>query len=274
MGESQATKDARRAQLAHSQLEAQREAEFLAFQKQLYGQISPFATGLLGAGQNALKGIAPDFFQLGTRNAIASAFSGQRQNLADFLGQSGQGFGGLAAGPAANLGAQESSAMGQSYADAIAQALGLGMQGGNILQGQQALFNPVQYGALAAQGFGNILGQPRSNILGQLLGSGLSAGLTAVAMGAGGSSGGGGGGVPRCCWVATELYGDHSREMLSIRRWLETSGFWMRPFVRFYRLVGPRWAEAIRMNRLLRRLTKMLFDCFLKQAGREWASSS
>lgn len=182
MGESQATKDARRAQLEQAKKEAAREAELLAFQKQLSELITPFATNLTETGRRALQGIAPDFFELGTRNAIASAFSGERQNLADFLGQSGQGFGGLAAGPAANLGALEATSIGQSRADAIQRALELGLQGSNVLQGQQAVFNPVQYGALSAQGFGNILGQPRSNLLGQLLGAGISAGISSIPM--------------------------------------------------------------------------------------------
>src|SRR5437773_2367111 len=130
MGESAEHKQARQQELQNAQLQQQIEKQNLALQQRAYGQISPFATGLLGAGQGALQGQAPDYFQLGTRNALASAFGQQRQNLADFLGRSGQGFGGLAAGPAANLGAQESSAMGQSYADALTQALGLGMQRG------------------------------------------------------------------------------------------------------------------------------------------------
>lgn len=157
MGESSEHKKARQIELENAQLQQQIEKDNLARQNQIYGQISPFATGLLGVGSAALKGKAPDFFQLGTRNALASAFGQQRQNLADFLGQSGQGFSGLAAGPTANLGAQESEAMGQAYADALNEALGLGLQGGNMLQGQQAIFNPAPYGAFAGQGFTNYL---------------------------------------------------------------------------------------------------------------------
>jgi len=169
MGESSQHKQARQQELQNAQLQQQIEQQNLARQNQIYGQISPFAQGLLGMGQNAQKGIAPDSFQLGTRNALASAFGGARQNLTDFLGSSGQGFGGLAAGPAANLGAQESSAMGQSYADAVNQALGLGMQGGNMLQGQQAIFNPQGYGQMAGQGFqNNVQNTPMTGFWGNL----------------------------------------------------------------------------------------------------------
>lgn len=183
MGESSEHKKARQIELQNAQLQQQIEQQNLARQNQIYGQISPFATGLLGIGQNAQRGIAPDSFQLGTRNAIASAFGQQRQNLADFLGRSGQGFGGLAAGPAANLGAQESTAIGQAQADAINQALGLGLQGSNALQGQQAIFAPQQYGGLAGQGFQNYLQatpmQGFGATLGQsLLGAGINAGTT------------------------------------------------------------------------------------------------
>lgn len=183
MGESKDHKQARQIELQNAQLQQQIEKQNLAIQRQAYGQVSPFATSLLGAGQNALKGQAPDYFQLGTRNAIASAFGQQRQNLADFLGKTGQGFGGLAAGPAANLGAQESTAIGQSQADAINQALGLGLQGSNALQGQQAIFNPSPYGGYAGQGFNNYVQatpmQGFGSVLGQsLLGAGINAGAS------------------------------------------------------------------------------------------------
>ena len=183
MGESREHREARQLELQNAQSQLALEKQRADLQQQIYGQISPFATGLMGAGQQALKGIAPDFFQLGTRNALAGAFGQQRQNLADFLGRSGQGFGGLAAGPAANLGAQDSSAMGQSYADALNQALGLGVQGGNILQGQQGIFNPSPFGQLGTQGltsytqatpmqgFGSSLGQ---SLLGAAIGAGAS----------------------------------------------------------------------------------------------------
>lgn len=152
MGESSDHKQARQQELQNAQQQLAMQQQNFALQNRIYGQISPYAQGLLQMGQNAQKGIAPDSFQLGTRNALASAFGQQRSNLADFLGQSGQGFGGLAAGPAANLGAQESMAMGQSYADALNQALGLGLQGANVLQGQQGIFNPTPYGQLGTSG--------------------------------------------------------------------------------------------------------------------------
>lgn len=184
MGESKSHKQARQIELQNAQLQQQIEKQNLELQRQAYGQISPFATNLLGMGQNAMKGQAPDFFQLGTRNAIASAFGGERQNLADFLGQSGQGFGGLAAGPAANLGAQESTAIGQAQADAIQQALGMGLQGGNLLAGQQAIFNPSQYGAMAGQGFQNYLqATPYRSGFGNFLGSIGGAALSAIPFG-------------------------------------------------------------------------------------------
>lgn len=160
------------------------EKNYAAIQQATRQQITPFAQGLLDLGNQARMGKAPDSFQLGTRNAIASAFGGQRQNLADFLGRSGQGFGGLAAGPAANLGAQESTAIGQSQADAINQALGLGMQGSNILQGQQSIFNPAPYGGMAGQGFNNYLQATPMQGFGASLGQSLlGAGIGSIPFG-------------------------------------------------------------------------------------------
>lgn len=184
MGESSQHKQARQLELQNAQLQQQIEKQNLALQQKAYGQISPFAQGLLDMGTNAQKGIAPDSFQLGTRNALAGAFGQQRQNLADFLGQSGQGFSGLAAGPAANLGAQESTAMGQAYADAINQALGLGLQGSNVLQGQQSIFNPTPYAGLGTSGFqAYTQATPASGFWGNLGSSILGAGISAIPFG-------------------------------------------------------------------------------------------
>src|SRR6266480_243716 len=182
LGESAEHKQARQTELQNAKLQQDIEKANLARQNAIYGQISPFATGLLNMGQQAQQGIAPASFQLGTRNALASAFGQQRSNLADFLGSSGQGFGGLAAGPAANLGAQESTAMGQSYADALNQAMGLGLQGSNVLQGQQGIFNPQAYGGMAGQGFNNYTqSTPMLGFGSSLLQSGLGAAIGAGA---------------------------------------------------------------------------------------------
>lgn len=271
MGESSEHKQARQTELQNAQLQQQIEKDRVALQKQVYGQISPFGQGLLKMGTDAQKGIAPDSFQLGTRNALASAFGGQRQNLADFLGSSGQGFGGLAAGPAANLGAQESSAMGQSYADALNQALGLGLQGSNVLQGQQGIFNPQSYGGMAGQGFNNYTqATPMQGFgasLGQsLLGSAIGAGTSFLT---GGLSNLTSGKSFLGCWVAAELYGGWLLpETVSIRQWLART-CWMKPFCWFYLRFGERWASAIKKHSLLRRITKSLFDRFLS-----WANNS
>lgn len=180
MGESSSHKQARQLEFQQAQTQQQVAAQNLALQRQVYSQISPFAGGLLNMGTQAQKGIAPDSFQLGTRNALAGAFGQQRSNLADFLGSSGQGFSGLAAGPAANLGAQESTAMGQSYADALNQALGLGIQGGNILQGQQGVFNPYPSASLATQGLNQYTqATPMQGFGANLLQSGLGAAIGA-----------------------------------------------------------------------------------------------
>lgn len=184
MGESSAHKQARQQELANAQLQQQIEQQNLARQNAIYGQISPFATGLLNMGSQAQQGIAPASFQLGTRNALAGAFGQQRQNLADFLGSSGQGFSGLAAGPAANLGTQESTAMGQAYADAVNQALGLGLQGSNVLQGQQGVFNPTTYAGLAGQGFqNNVQNTPMSGFWGNLGSSLAGAAISSIPFG-------------------------------------------------------------------------------------------
>ena len=92
------------------------------------------------------------------------------------------------------------------------------------------------------------------SILQSLLGAGGQVGAAALG---GGKSG---------CWVAAELYGGwFAPETISIREWLGKT-WWMRPFSLFYGKFGQRWAEWIRRNRSARRVTKRLFDEFVRQA--------
>jgi|SRR5215467_12573846 len=153
MGESADHKKARQLELQNAKLQQDIEKENLARQKDIYGQVSPFGRGLVNAGTAAMHGVAPDYFRLGTRNALAGAFGQERQNLADFLGRSGQGFGGLAAGPAAHLGSEEARAVGDAENQAILNALSMGFQGSNVLQGQQSIFDPRAFGGMAGSGF-------------------------------------------------------------------------------------------------------------------------
>lgn len=69
------------------------------------------------------------------------------------------------------------------------------------------------------------------------------------------------------CWVAAELYGGwFSLETCSIRNWI-WSTWWMKPFALFYMRFGQRWAEWIKRNASARRMTKKLFDMFLRYAN-------
>jgi hypothetical protein len=80
----------------------------------------------------------------------------------------------------------------------------------------------------------------------------------------GGLAGLGGTAIAKYCWVAAYLYGGwFEPETIAIRYWLERT-WYMRPFVWFYSRYGQQWAELMRPDSMLERLSKLLFDCFLR----------
>ena len=83
------------------------------------------------------------------QEATASNFKAARQNLIDTSAGSGFSPGsGMVQGPLANLFSEEANAQSNLMSQLPLQALQLGMQGSNLLAGQQAQFNPN--GALSA----------------------------------------------------------------------------------------------------------------------------
>lgn len=72
---------------------------------------------------------------------------------------------------------------------------------------------------------------------------------------------------PAGCWVAAELYGGwFSPETCAIRNWIWTT-WWMKPFALLYMKFGQQWTEWIKRNASARRMTKRLFDWFLREAN-------
>ena len=138
----------------------------------------------------------------------------------------------------------------------------------NVVAGGQQNINAAEGGVLTGAGINSNAG---SSALGQATSAANNS--TNATTGLVGSIVGGGLGVlgkvlnpiPGApCWVAAELYGGWlAPETVSIRHWLLTT-WWMQPFVAFYRLIGQEWALLIQSNMLARRLTKRLFDVFLR----------
>lgn len=67
------------------------------------------------------------------------------------------------------------------------------------------------------------------------------------------------------CWVAAELFGWNSPEFFAIRNWIFSTDY-MRPFAAFYLRFGERWADWIRDHTISRKITRTLFDAFLRKA--------
>ena len=181
MGKSSNQKQAERNNLAiqQAQLDALKQAN--AHQQALFNLLSPFGQSAMSLGQDALKGIPPNAFLLPQINTISSAFNQSRQNLAEALGQTGQGSSGIAAGPLANMENDQAVAAGNARLQAILQGLNTGFQGANILSGQQAIFNPsplAQSGAQAGQTVIQAPGGFGSQLLGGIIGAGANAGFS------------------------------------------------------------------------------------------------
>lgn len=179
MGKSSNQKQAEANNLSIQQQQLSALQQANRIQQQAYSQISPFATSALNMGQQALNGQVPNQFLRPIRNDIASSFQQSNQNLQDALGQAGQSNSGIAAGPLANMQQQQGVAVGNAQLQALLQGLGIGFQGSNALQGQQAIFNP-NADASSATNAGQSVIQAPGGFGQQLLGGVISAGGSAL----------------------------------------------------------------------------------------------
>lgn len=129
-------------------------------QEDIFQQIKPLTDFLLKMGVDPIS-----FFQTPQgaallapqRAALGENFDQQRMNAIDLFAGTGFSPGsGQAAGPLANLFGQEATAQSNLLYNNIGNALNLGLQGGNLLQGQQAVFNPFQAAGIGSNAAQNI----------------------------------------------------------------------------------------------------------------------
>jgi hypothetical protein len=144
--------------------------ERAAMQKQIFRQIQPFATMLMGLGIDPAQFMQSPLGQgllSQMRGGISDSFQGARQNLIENLGATGFQGSGVGFGPLANLFGQEAQAQSQLFQQLPQIGLNLGLQGANILQGQQGVFDPLGFAQTGIQGFNQLQqGQLLKNILG------------------------------------------------------------------------------------------------------------
>lgn len=185
-------RQARQEQLDTSRELRRRANEEAALRLEQFNAIRPLATALLSLGIDPQTFISSALGQsiIGPqREAISSEFSAARQGAIEQFGSQGLTGSGVTAAPIANLFGQEARAQAQALQQLPLTGLQLGLQGANILQGQQAIFNPNTTAANALAGFGSVINAPTNEVLKALLGASGQAigGLTL---------GGGGGGAP------------------------------------------------------------------------------
>ena len=191
MPKSKKKKESGRLELEQQRLANKALQEDLKLRTQIFKSIEPFAKALLSLGLDpasilssplGVSLIAP------ARSAIGEEFEAARAQLVDFLGSRGLSTqSGVGVGPLANLFGEEAQQQAALVQGLPLQALNLGLQGANLLQGQQAIFNPQITGGIASQSAANVITQPE--------GPGLQVGL--AALGAGGTALSGFAGRPR-----------------------------------------------------------------------------
>jgi len=187
-------RQARQEQLDASRELRRRANEEAALRQEQFEAIRPLATALLALGIDPQTFISSALGQsiLGQqREAISSEFGAARQGAVQQFANQGLTGSGVTAAPIANLFGQEAQANARALQQLPLTGLNLGLQGANILQGQQAIFNPNPTAANALQGFNSVINAPTNEILRALIGASGQAigGLTF-------GGGGGGGGTP------------------------------------------------------------------------------
>jgi len=176
LGKSKEQLQAQQANLAVQQQSLEQMRRDAAIRERAYGAISPFGNQLLGLGQGSLTGDVPSWLLGPMQEQTGKNFSQARSNLWDTLGSTGQLGSGVGTGPLAYLSAEEANALASNKWQARQTGIGLGLQGANVLSGQQALFNPNQSGATATMDPRQFARDPMlGNILGALIGAGGAA---------------------------------------------------------------------------------------------------
>jgi len=154
--------------------------EQLAMQKELMAQITPLATQLIGLGidpsQFVQSALGQSLLSQG-RQGISSEFGQAKQNLAEQLGASGLTGSGVGVGPMGALYGQEALAQANLVGQLPQMGLNLGLQGANILQGQQGILNPQGFLGQGIAGYNSLQQRELLKPILGAAGSALSGGL-------------------------------------------------------------------------------------------------
>ena len=148
------------------QLTNQQMQQDMKMRQDMYNQILPFAQMLIKAGIDPIAFLQTPQGQalLGpVKESIGQEFDQARTNMFDWFSGSGVDpkASGLAMGPIANLFGSESKAQSDALRDFISNSMNMGLQGANILQGQQGVFNPGIAGGLSISAGNSLLNAPR-----------------------------------------------------------------------------------------------------------------
>ena len=164
MPKSKKKKESGRLELEQQKLATQALQDDLKIRMQAFKSIEPFAKAMIALGLDPASILSTPLgvsLLMPGRTAIGQEFEAARSSLVDLLGSRGLSTGsGVGVGPLANLFGQEAQQQSQLTAGLPLQAVQLGLQGANLLQGQQAIFNPQITGGIASQSAANVIGQP------------------------------------------------------------------------------------------------------------------
>ena len=164
MPKSKKKKESGKLELEQQKLANQALQDDLKIRMQAFKSIEPFAKAMIALGLDPASILSTPLgvsLLMPGRTAIGQEFEAARSSLVDLLGSRGLSTGsGVGVGPLANLFGQEAQQQSQLTAGLPLQAVQLGLQGANLLQGQQAVFNPQITGGIASQSAANVINQP------------------------------------------------------------------------------------------------------------------
>lgn len=234
----------------------------LAMQRQQFDMVNPSLRAIIANGgmlpqqeaamrSQAMQGLGQNYSQLQGQLSsalVARGVTGGGNAGGGDIARSFGSLGAMEAGQQSSLMNQIQLAKGQGLEQAMGTSLGIAGMTGSGAQG----FGSQAVGALGSGvTAANNADQATTGFWGSMIG---------------GLAGMGGSAITKYCYVAAELYGGWlSPETTLLRDWIFTTP-WMKPFAKFYKAYGKRWASAIHRNTALRFATKQLFDVFLSVA--------
>lgn len=164
MGKGATQKAAETQALESGKAQQQEATQRAQLQREQFDAIKPLATALLSLGIDPAQFLQSPFGQSlfgPAKEAIGQEFDASRVNLEEALASRGISGTGVGAAPLASTFIDQAKASADLFRTIPQLGLNLGLQGANLLQGQQAIFNPTPLFASGGANLASVIGAPR-----------------------------------------------------------------------------------------------------------------